>query len=75
MRHVGTQTCRTRRDEERQHRGSAAADRLGTETFAVVARVLSGAERDEYYAKQSAVQRQFADYQRNTRRVIPVIEL
>ncbi|WP_246266149.1 nitroreductase family deazaflavin-dependent oxidoreductase [Pseudonocardia xinjiangensis] len=48
---------------------------LGTETFAVVARVLSGAERDEYCAKQSAVQPQFAEYQRNTSRVIPVIEL
>jgi deazaflavin-dependent oxidoreductase (nitroreductase family) len=48
---------------------------LGTETFAVVARVLSGAERDEYYAKQSAVQPQFADYQRKTTRIIPVIEL
>ncbi|WP_433282830.1 nitroreductase family deazaflavin-dependent oxidoreductase [Pseudonocardia xinjiangensis] len=48
---------------------------LGTETFPVTARVLTGAERDEYYAKQSAVQPQFADYQRNTTRVIPVIEL
>jgi deazaflavin-dependent oxidoreductase (nitroreductase family) len=48
---------------------------LGTETFAVVARVLSGAERDEYYAKQAAVQPQFADYQRKTTRIIPVIEL
>jgi deazaflavin-dependent oxidoreductase (nitroreductase family) len=48
---------------------------LGTETFAVLARVLTGAEHDEYYAKQSAVQPQFADYQRKTSRIIPVIEL
>ena len=47
----------------------------GTERFPVVARVLSGAERDEVYAKQVAAQPQFGDYQRNTDRVIPVIEL
>ncbi|MEU7629723.1 nitroreductase family deazaflavin-dependent oxidoreductase [Nocardia sp. NPDC049220] len=48
---------------------------LGTETFSATARVLTGAERDEIYAKQSAVQPQFADYQRSTKRLIPVIEL
>ncbi|WP_431922352.1 nitroreductase family deazaflavin-dependent oxidoreductase [Amycolatopsis tucumanensis] len=48
---------------------------LGDETFPVIARVLEGPERDEIYAKQSAVQPQFADYQRKTSRVIPVIEL
>jgi deazaflavin-dependent oxidoreductase (nitroreductase family) len=48
---------------------------MGTETFPVTARVLTGAERDEIYDKQSAVEPQFADYQRNTARVIPVIEL
>ncbi len=48
---------------------------LGAETFEVTARVLTGAERDEYYAKQAAVQPQFADYQRGTERVIPVVEL
>jgi len=48
---------------------------VGTETFAVTAKVLSGAERDEIYAKQSAVQPQFAEYQSKTTRVIPVIEL
>ncbi|AQT78144.1 nitroreductase family deazaflavin-dependent oxidoreductase [Mycolicibacterium litorale] len=48
---------------------------LGTETFAVTARVLTGSERDEVYAKQVAVEPQFGDYQRSTSRVIPVIEL
>jgi deazaflavin-dependent oxidoreductase (nitroreductase family) len=48
---------------------------LGTETFGVTARVLTGAERDEIYDRQSALQIQFAEHQRHTRRVIPVIEL
>jgi deazaflavin-dependent oxidoreductase (nitroreductase family) len=46
-----------------------------TETFPVTARVLEGAERDAIYAKQTAVQPQFGDYQRKTARVIPVVEL
>lgn len=48
---------------------------LGTETFPATARVLTGAERDDIYAQQSALQPQFAEHQRNTTRVIPVIEL
>ena len=48
---------------------------LGSETFAVTVRVLTGDERDEIYAKQSAVEPQFAVYQRNTTRQIPVLEL
>ncbi len=48
---------------------------LGTETVPVTARVLSGAERDEVYAKQVEVEPQFGDYQRKTTRVIPVFEL
>ncbi len=47
----------------------------GTQTFPVVARVLTGAERDEIYARQVALQPQFGEYQRNTDRIIPVIEL
>jgi len=47
----------------------------GTERFPVVARVLTGAERDEVYAKQIAVQPQFGEYANNTDRVIPVVEL
>ena len=48
---------------------------LGTETFPVTARVLSGNERDEVYAKQVEVEPQFGEYQRKTTRVIPVFEL
>lgn len=35
----------------------------------------SGVERDEVYARQSAVEPQFADYQRRMNRLIPVVEL
>ncbi|WP_137146738.1 nitroreductase family deazaflavin-dependent oxidoreductase [Mycolicibacterium sp. CR10] len=48
---------------------------LGTETFPAAARALQGAERDEIYAKQVAVEPQFGDYERKTTRVIPVVEL
>lgn len=48
---------------------------FGTDTFPVTARVLTGDERDDVYAKQSQVEAQFAEYQRNTTRVIPVLEL
>ena len=48
---------------------------LGTETFPATARTLDGDERDDIYAKQSALEPQFGDYQRMTRRIIPVVEL
>ncbi|AQA05340.1 nitroreductase family deazaflavin-dependent oxidoreductase [Mycobacterium sp. MS1601] len=48
---------------------------LGTETFPATARILEGAERDDVYARQSALEPQFAEYQRKTDRVIPVVEL
>ena len=48
---------------------------LGTEMFPATARTLMGEERDEIYAKQSAVEPQFGEYQRMTTRVIPVVEL
>jgi deazaflavin-dependent oxidoreductase (nitroreductase family) len=48
---------------------------LGTQTFPATARTLVGEERDEIYAKQSAVEPQFGEYQRMTTRVIPVVEL
>ena len=44
-------------------------------TFDVTARLLTGDERDEVYAKQVEVEPQFGDYQRKTERVIPVFEL
>jgi deazaflavin-dependent oxidoreductase (nitroreductase family) len=48
---------------------------FGTETFPVTARVLSGDERDDVYARQTKVEPQFGEYQRKTTRLIPVIEL
>jgi deazaflavin-dependent oxidoreductase (nitroreductase family) len=48
---------------------------IGTETFEVVVSELKGAERDEYFAKQVAVQPGFGEYERKTTRVIPVLEL
>jgi deazaflavin-dependent oxidoreductase (nitroreductase family) len=48
---------------------------VGTETFTVTASVLTGAERDEWYAKQVAKHANFGDYQQKTTRIIPVIEL
>lgn len=48
---------------------------VGTETFDVVAKVITGAERDEIYAKQASVAPQFAEYQQKTTRIIPVVEL
>jgi len=48
---------------------------LGTQTFPATARTLVGEERDETYAKQSAVEPQFGEYQRMTTRIIPVVEL
>ncbi len=47
----------------------------GTETFRATARALEGDERDAIYAKQVAVEPQFGEYQSNTTRVIPVVEL
>jgi deazaflavin-dependent oxidoreductase (nitroreductase family) len=53
---------------------------LGTDegtvrSFAARAEVLEGEERDRLYAKQAAINPAFADYQRKTTRVIPVVAL
>jgi deazaflavin-dependent oxidoreductase (nitroreductase family) len=48
---------------------------LGTETIPVAAHVLTGEERDDIYAKQAEALPQFAEYQSNTTRQIPVVEL
>ncbi|HEX4721959.1 MAG TPA: nitroreductase family deazaflavin-dependent oxidoreductase [Pseudonocardiaceae bacterium] len=48
---------------------------LGTETFQVTAVVLTGAERDEIFAKQAAAVPQFGEYEKKTTRTIPVVEL
>jgi deazaflavin-dependent oxidoreductase (nitroreductase family) len=48
---------------------------VGTEKFTVVAEDLKGEERDRLYAKNAELRPGFAEYQRNTDRVIPVIAL
>lgn len=48
---------------------------LGTDTFDVVAKVITGPERDDIYARHSAILPNFAEYQRKTSRLIPVVEL
>jgi len=48
---------------------------IGSQTIAVTAREVTGAERDERFAKIAEAITMFADYQRKTTRVIPVIEL
>jgi deazaflavin-dependent oxidoreductase (nitroreductase family) len=48
---------------------------LGTEQFEATAVVLEGEERDRIYAKQVELMPGFAEYQKKTTRLIPVIEL
>ena len=54
--------------------GSATVE-VGAATFRAKATVLEGAERDRRYAEQAARFPQFAEYARNTSRVIPVVAL
>jgi len=46
---------------------------LGTETYAGVAHVAEGAERDRLYAAQAALMPNFDEYAAKTTRVIPVV--
>jgi deazaflavin-dependent oxidoreductase (nitroreductase family) len=48
---------------------------VGKEKFQATAAVAQGAERDELYARQAAAVPGFADYERATSRVIPVVTL
>ncbi len=48
---------------------------VGTETFPATARLLSGAEREEAFAKAVTVFPNYAEYQKNTAREIPVFLL
>ena len=48
---------------------------VGTEKFEALARVTQGSERRALFEKMSTQYPQFAEYQRNTTRVIPVITL
>lgn len=46
---------------------------VGGETIDVHAEELTGTERDRYYAKQAALYPQFAQYEKKTKRIIPII--
>ena len=48
---------------------------LGVETFAATANALTGEEREHIYDAQAKLFPGFAEYQENTNRVIPVVEL
>ena len=48
---------------------------VGAEIYPARAEVITGAERDRIYAEQASRYTGFAEYQRNTTRVIPVIAL
>jgi deazaflavin-dependent oxidoreductase (nitroreductase family) len=48
---------------------------VGTETLDVSASELAGEERDQVFREQAARAPQFADYEKNTDRTIPVIAL
>ena len=52
-----------------------ASIEVGGEEIAVHATELQGAERDEWYAEQARRYSGFADYERKTSRVIPVVAL
>lgn len=46
---------------------------VGDDTFHVKAEEVTGSERDRLYARQCSLYPQFAEYQKKTKRVIPVI--
>jgi deazaflavin-dependent oxidoreductase (nitroreductase family) len=48
---------------------------VGSEKYEATATVLTGEERDRWYAKQSELYPQFGEYQKKTSRIIPVIAL
>jgi deazaflavin-dependent oxidoreductase (nitroreductase family) len=48
---------------------------VGSETYPARAEVVTGEERDRVYAEQASRYPGFAEYQRNTTRVIPVVAL
>jgi deazaflavin-dependent oxidoreductase (nitroreductase family) len=48
---------------------------VGSETIDVHAEELKGHERDNLYARQSKLYPGFAEYQRETKRIIPVLAL
>ena len=48
---------------------------IGDETFDAIATEITGAERDDLYARQSELHPQFAEYQADNPRLIPVVVL
>jgi deazaflavin-dependent oxidoreductase (nitroreductase family) len=52
-----------------------ASIEVGTDNIAVVASVLEGEERDRFYEQQKSIMPGFADYEKATTRVIPVVAL
>ena len=48
---------------------------VGDDVIDVHANEITGAERDRLYARQASLYSGFADYQRQTKRIIPVIAL
>ena len=48
---------------------------IGVETFEATAVEITGAERDEIYARQCALRPVFGDYQKDNPRTIPVVEI
>lgn len=48
---------------------------VGDEMIDVHAAVVVGPERDTLYGRQAALHPRFADYQRQTKRIIPVVAL
>jgi len=48
---------------------------VGTESFDVTATIVQGEERDRLYARQAAIMPSFAEYEKKTKRVIPVFAL
>lgn len=48
---------------------------VGADTIPVTATEVTGAERDEIYARQAAAMSNFAEYQEKTSRTIPVVRL
>jgi deazaflavin-dependent oxidoreductase (nitroreductase family) len=53
----------------------AARIEVGDDTFDVVAQEIRGDERDTLYRKQAELYSGFADYEKKTTRVIPVVAL
>jgi len=55
------------------HRGVTVE--VGTDTYAATAVPVTGADRDRIFAEQARRYPGFAEYQQNTKRVIPVVKL